>query len=539
MSSSSSTKRKRAHKCSNCFVENPDHSYQNCKEPCNICNKNDHKTRSCPYYRIKNRRKIHIPNPDDEDTMTTSNDIINNNDSDSGNRELREAENVENVLAENGVFALAAMTSAATFPTNFKSIELRKYQIKFKTVNGSEGTIDLHTDDNAVRNVREEFQNVHVNYVNRDRSISGDIKYSIKFNEKSAPRGGLEKIKRVGKSLSQARFYKNVMPEKIPLRKTDISPADWRVEKYVYWERQKNVDLEELISQEDQSASFSGSIYDDPPDVNTAVQNWKRGKSTKIAYYLNPPLVPEPSQNNINLLSDYIEYLSEGLGFIQFNNEINRRSELRYCSYLDKAVEMYRQYTAGGNSDIISTFLSESQDNKDKAYLFKKKMVGRRLNKLIARCQLNWQIIDCVEELSVNFLTNTVQEEHIDTLIEEINKEYAPKFLKKRSGNNEVNEVRKFFEGVKTRLNEIKNFKRTINQSIAQIESLKETNQQNQLLEQLKTEFNKFEYDIVEDERNCEFLELNEEEGEEFNSIMEERREFLSRLEVAIENIKL
>jgi Rad3-related DNA helicase len=166
-------------------------------------------------------------------------------------------------------------------------------------------------------------------------------------------------------------------------------------------------------------------------------------------------------------------------------------------------------------------------------------MVGRRLNKLIARCQLNWQIIDCVEELSVNFLTNTVQEEHIDTLIEEINKEYAPKFLTKRSGNNEVNEVHKFFEGVKTRLNEIKNFKMTINESIAQIESLKETNQQNQLLEQLKTEFNKFEYDIVEDERNCEFLELNEEEGEEFNSIMEERREFLSRLEVAIENIKL
>src|ERR1041384_4970246 len=131
-------------------------------------------------------------------------------------------------------------------------------------------------------------------------------------------------------------------------------------------------------------------------------------------------------------------------------------------------------------------------------------MVGRRLNKLIARCQLNWQIIDCVEELSVNFLTNTVQEEHIDTLIEEINKEYAPKFLTKRSGSNEVNEVYKFFEEVKTRLNEIKNFKMTINKSIAQIESLKETNQQNQLLEQLKTEFNKFEYNIIEDDkRNC------------------------------------
>jgi hypothetical protein len=530
MSSSSSTKRKRAPKCFNCLVENPDHTYHNCKEPCNICHRNDHKTRSCTYYKIKDRKKRIATNSPSFVTQEnlpafnseTSQPTTNNND---GNQEL---ENVENVLAENGVFALAAMTSAATFPANFKSIELRKYQIKFKTVNGSEGTIDLHTDNDAIRNVREEFQHVHVNYVNRDRSITlGDIKYSIKFSEKSAPRGGLDKIRKIGKSLSQAKFYKDVMPEKIPLRKTDISPADWRVEKYVYWERQKNVALKEIESQEeDQSGSFSGSIFDDPPDANTVVSDWKKGKKIKIAYYLNPPLVPELEldQDNIGLLSDYIEYLSEGLGFIQFNNEINRRSELRYCSYLDKAVEMYRQHTTGGSSDIISTFLSESQDNKDKAYLFKKKMVGKRLNKLIARCQLNWQIIDCVEELSVNFLTNAIQEESIDTLINEINKEYAPKFLT-RSRNNEV---RKLFEKAKTRLNEIKNL-------IAQIKSSKETNQS----EQLRKEFNEFEYDIVEDERAREFMDLNEEEEEEFNNIIEDRREFLSRLEVVIENAEV
>ena len=45
---------------------------------------------------------------------------------------------------------------------NFKSIEVQKHQIKFKTVNGSEGTIKLHTDENEVRNVREEFQNVNI-----------------------------------------------------------------------------------------------------------------------------------------------------------------------------------------------------------------------------------------------------------------------------------------------------------------------------------------------------------------------------------------
>src|SRR5256885_11034774 len=118
------------------------------------------------------------PNLDDEDedegTMTSK----NNNDSDSGNREFKET---ENILAENGVFALAAMTSAATFPSNFKSIEVQKYQIKFKTINGFEGTINLHTDEREVRNVREEFQNVGINYVNQDteHTMTNGIKYSI------------------------------------------------------------------------------------------------------------------------------------------------------------------------------------------------------------------------------------------------------------------------------------------------------------------------------------------------------------------------
>ena len=357
--STPSTKRKRVPKCSNCFIENPTHTYYTCKEPCSICKKSDHKTRSCHLYSFKNReKKRHMPNPnpnnDDEDTTTTLNASKNNNDSDSGNRELRET---ENVLAENGVFALATMTSAATFPTNFKSIEVSKYQIKFKTVSGSEGTIDLHTDENVVRNVREEFQNVHINYINqdnnRDQSIPGSIEYSIKLNGKSAPKGGSEKIKKVGKFLSQAKFYKNVMPLKIPLRQTDIPPADWRVEKYVFWERQKNIaTFDETESEEDQSGSFLGSIFDDPPDVNTVVRDWRKGKSTKAKYYLNPPLVPESDQNNTILLSDYIEYLSEGLKFIQYSNEINRQSELRYCSYLDEAVEIYRQ-CVGRSSDII------------------------------------------------------------------------------------------------------------------------------------------------------------------------------------------
>ena len=120
-----------------------------------------------------------------------------------------------------------------------------------------------------------------------------------------------------------------------------------------------------------------GSIYDDPPDVNVVINGWRKGKNKKIAYYVNPPPVFETADLDQKLLSDYIEYLSKGLKFIQYNNEVNRRSELRYCSYLDKAVELYRKETqfATSGSEILNVFLSESLDSssvKDRIYLFKK-----------------------------------------------------------------------------------------------------------------------------------------------------------------------
>jgi len=129
--------------------------------------------------------------------------------------------------------------------------------------------------------------------------------------------------------------------------------------------------------------------------------------------------------------------LSEGLKHIQYNNEIYRRSELRYCSYLDKAVEMYKEKAqlsaSSRRNSIFKIFISDEQDNnKDRVYLCKKKMVGRRLNKIMDQCQLNWSIIDCVEEITANFLTNIVQEETFNTLIQEIKKNYIPKFRKKQ-----------------------------------------------------------------------------------------------------------
>ena len=94
------------------------------------------------------------PNNDNENTTTMSNASNNNNDSDSDNWELRKT---ENIFAKNEVFTLAVMISAVTFPTNFKSIEVQKHQIKFKTINSTKRIIEFNTNENEVRNVREEF----------------------------------------------------------------------------------------------------------------------------------------------------------------------------------------------------------------------------------------------------------------------------------------------------------------------------------------------------------------------------------------------
>ena len=328
------------------------------------------------------------------------------------------------------------------------------------------------------------------------------------------------------------------MPMKIPLRKTDISPADWRVEKYVSWERNKNVsNTSEIELDETQSSSFTGSIYDDPPNVNVVLNRWKRGKNRTTTYYFNPPQVPDWDRDNEDLLSDYIEYLSEGLRFIQYNNEINRRSELRYCSYLDKAVEIYRQNTqpAAPRNDILKIFLSESTDNsnKDRTYLCKKKMVGKRLNKIIDQCQLNWHIIDCVEELSTNFLTNTVQEENLNTLIDEINKEYVPLFSKKKS----IGETKEMIsQRVKAYLSKMKDL--NLPNIEAQIEKLKGTDVQWEVLYEFDKLAKNSESDILEDEYEFENLNLEEEDEFtiEFTEIIEERKEILSRLGEILKN---
>ena len=72
-----------------------------------------------------------------------------------------------------------------------------------------------------------------------------------------------------------------------------------------------------------------------------------------------------------------------------------------------------------------------------------------------------------MKELTVNFLTNTIQEENLNTLINEINKEYIPKFLKR----DMANEISELIQGAKIHLDEIKQL--NLNEISTQVDASK------------------------------------------------------------------
>jgi hypothetical protein len=163
-------------------------------------------------------------------------------------------------------------------------------------------------------------------------------------------------------------------------------------------------------------------------------------------------------------------------------------------------------------------------------------MVGKRINKLMTQCQLSWNMLDCVEEVTINFLTNTVQEENFGRLVTEINKEYRPKY--DELDDNE-DDAAVLLEQSKNRL---VNFQGQINlENIRnQVGQINEKDELIKFVNNLQTERNKFEYDIAEDGSTLDSIE-NHIEKKEYDIIeahLQKRRVYLSRLDVLLENIR-
>ena len=151
---------------------------------------------------------------------------------------------------------------------------------------------------------------------------------------------------------------------------------------------------------------------------------------------------------------------------------------------------------------------------------------------MITQCELTWKIIDCVEEFSINFLTNVIQEENFNLLIEEINKIYTPWFPKPVKQIH----IDDLFQRSKDHLAEIQRLDlNEIRDRIREIEGSKVdlTN----YLDHLQTIYNDFESNVLEDEDDLKSSESQE--NDDVNEILEESRELLSRFEVILENIKV
>src|SRR5438270_745734 len=146
-------------KCMNCLL--PTHSYKECPDPCRFCNSHDHKARSCKKNRSNIKRTVKKgSNPPNSNSTTLSIEQSSNSaslDKKPPTLNSLSLNDVSTVLSENGVFTISVMTSAATLPSFFKSITILKDQLKFRTNNGTEGSINLHAYEDNVRDVREAF----------------------------------------------------------------------------------------------------------------------------------------------------------------------------------------------------------------------------------------------------------------------------------------------------------------------------------------------------------------------------------------------
>ena len=176
--------------------------------------------------------------------------------------------------------------------------------------------------------------------------------------------------------------------------------------------------------------STAGTVYDEP--------NEKYFKDyieyTKSTYIddvpdqfipLNPPPVPKMADEddpefikNFENATHYILYAAAACQRLRVDEEIGRRSKLRWYSVL---ADLYDRYKSCVNSmPQLATNRSVEQavdiaddvkrDKKKRNALAKEVMAGRRINKMLEALRGQWHVIDLHDYITREFLVNNTQD---------------------------------------------------------------------------------------------------------------------------------
>src|SRR5204862_2908908 len=107
---------------------------------------------------------------------------------------------------------------------------------------------------------------------------------------------------------------------------------------------------------------------------------------------------------------------------LRVDDELSRRSKLRWYSILSDLYDRYRDIVASipalkGNKDVASA--AEIAEAKKRNALAKEVMAGRRINKLLGVLRGQWNVIDLHDCIMRDFLINNTQD-FFDTLTTKI-----------------------------------------------------------------------------------------------------------------------
>jgi hypothetical protein len=179
-------------------------------------------------------------------------------------------------------------------------------------------------------------------------------------------------------------------------------------------------------------ARITGTVYDDPRNNEQYLKQYADQPSddespkSEIHIPLNPPIVPKLILDDSN--EDFIQSFEEATNFILYaaeacqrlriNEEISRRSKLRWFSALADIYDEYKllvEKVPTLKSDKRALKASQiaeyaKKDKSKKGALAKEVMAGRRINKILESIQGQWHLIDLLDFITKDFLVNNNQE---------------------------------------------------------------------------------------------------------------------------------
>lgn len=192
---------------------------------------------------------------------------------------------------------------------------------------------------------------------------------------------------------------------------------------------------------ENAQMNITGKLYDKPSnEYFTDYLSWiGRNVSDDVLEYLiplNPPPVPrlqkevsvENFTRSFDKVTEYILYAAKACQRLRVDEEINRRSRLRWFSVLADIYDEYKSLIATvpnmkyANHKVtkVSEIAEEvKRDKLKRMALVKEVIAGRRINRILNVLRGQWHIIDFLDFITKELLVNNSQE-FIEKLVQGI-----------------------------------------------------------------------------------------------------------------------